>query len=90
MNDDKLERVSDMAGRLHKYFRHWSRIFLRLEGDGDDPTLWHPVLDAGVGITGANPSVGLDGVYGVKVLFLDSTEARFFNTTQHVEFACRR
>jgi hypothetical protein len=90
MNDDKLVRVSDMAGRLHKYFRHWSRIFLRLEDDGDDPTLWHPVLDAGVGITGGNPSVGLDGVYGVKVLFLDSTEARFFNTTQHVEFACRR
>lgn len=78
-----------MAGRLHKYFRHWSRIFLRLEGDGDDPTMWHPVLDAGVGMTGADPSAGLDG-HGVKVSFLDSTETRFFNTTEHVEFACRR
>ena len=90
MNDDKLERVSDMAGRLHKYFRHWSRIFVRLEGDGDDPTMWHPVSDAGVGMARADPSAGLDGVHGVKVSFLDSTETRFFNTTEHVEFAVRR
>jgi hypothetical protein len=90
MNDDKLERVRDMAGRLHKYFRHCSRILLRLEGDGDDPTMWHPVLDAGVRMTGADPSAGLDGVHGVKVSFLDSTETRFFNITEHVEFACRR
>jgi hypothetical protein len=90
MNDDKLERVSDMAGRLHKYFRHWSRIFLRLEGDGDDPTLWHPVSAAGVGMTGADPHAGLDGLHGVKVSFLDSTATRFFIPTEHVEFAvCR-
>jgi len=90
VNDDKLERVSDMAGRLHKYFRHWSRIFLRLEGDGDDPNTWHPVSDAGVGTTGADPSAGLYGVHGVKVSSLDSTETQFFNITEHVEFAVRR
>lgn len=90
MNHDKLERVRDRAGRLHKYFRHCSRILLRLEGDGDDPTMWHPVSDAGMGITGAELSAGLDGVPGVKVSFLDSTGTRFFNTTEHVEFACRR
>jgi hypothetical protein len=90
MNDDTLERVSDMAGRLPKYFRHWSRIFLRLEGDGDDPILWRPVSHAGVGMTEADRSAGLDGVHGVKVSFLDSTETRFFNITEHVEFAvCR-
>jgi hypothetical protein len=90
MNGDKLERVSDMAGRLPKYFRHWSRIFLRIEGDGDDPTMWHPVSDAGVGMTGADRSAGRNGAHGVKVSFLDSTETRFFNTTEHVEFAVRR
>jgi hypothetical protein len=89
MNDDELERVSDMAARLPKYFRHWSRIFLRLDGDGDDPTMWRPVSHAGVGMTAADPSAGLDG-HGVKVSFLDSTETRFFNTTEHMEFACRR
>jgi len=90
MNGDELERVSDMAARLPKYFRHWSRIFLRLEGDGDDPTLWRPVSHAGVGMTGADPSAGLDGMHGVKVSFLDSTETRFFNTTEHLEFAVLR
>src|ERR1700756_3045412 len=90
MNDDKLEHVRDMAGRLHKYFRHCSRILLRLEGDGDDPTMWHPVSDAGVGMMGAELSAGLDGVPGVKVSFHEATEPQFLNTTEHVEFACRR
>ena len=90
MNDDKLERVRDTAGRRHKYFKRYSGILLRLEGDGDDPTKWHPVSDAGMGMTGAELNAGLDGVPGVKVAFLDSTETRFFNTTEHVEFACRR
>ena len=90
VNDDTLERVCDMASRLPKYFKHCSGILLRLQGDGDDPTMWHPVLDAAMGMSGAELNAGLDGVPGVKVSFLDSTETRFFNTTEHVEFACRR
>ena len=38
----------------------------------------------------AELNAGVDGVPGVKVSFLDSTEARLFNTTEHVELACRR
>jgi hypothetical protein len=90
MNDDKLVRVRDIAGRLNKYFKHYSRILLRVEGDGDDPTKWHPVSYAGTGMTGARLNAGLDGVPCVKVWFLDSTQTRFFNTTERVEFACRR
>ena len=90
MNDDTLERVRDRAGRLYKYFKYCSRILLRLEGDGDDPTKWHPVSDAGIGMTGPELNAGLDGVPGVKVSFRDSTETRFFNTAEHVEFACLR
>jgi hypothetical protein len=90
MKDDTVEHVRDTAGRLHKYFKRCTRILLRLEGDGDDPTKWHPVSDAGMGMTGAEVNAGLDGVPCVKVSFLDSTETRFFNTTERVDFACRR
>src|SRR5262249_58388401 len=58
MNNDQLERVRDTAGRLHKYFKHCSRMLLRLEGDGDDPTKWHPVSDAGMGMTGGRTRCG--------------------------------
>jgi hypothetical protein len=88
VNDDKLERVCDMASRLPKYFKHCSGILLRLQGDGDDPTMWHPVLDAAMGMS--ELSAGLDALLYVKVSFLDSTETRFLNTTEHVEFSCRR
>jgi len=45
-----------------------------------------PVSGARVGTTGADPSASLDGVHSVKVSLLDSTEIRFFNPTEHVEF----
>jgi hypothetical protein len=65
-------------------------MWLRLEGDSDDPGTWHPV--EAVSITGfrsvSDPD--LPGVKSLTVAFNDETAETIFNETDPVEFAVPR
>ena len=65
----------------HPALESWA-LFLRLEGDSDEPTSWHRV-----------DAVSYHGISGVRVLtvaFNDETPEMVLNETDEVEFAVPR
>lgn len=66
---------------LHPCLKGWP-MWLRLDGDSDDPRSWHPVE------TGTDHF--FHGVNALTVSFHDETPATVLNETDGVEFAVRR
>ena len=63
-------------------------IWLRLEGDSDEPGTWHPVEV--VNFEGFSEDTGQPLVRALTVSFQDGTPDVMFNETDEVEFAVPR
>jgi hypothetical protein len=71
----------------HPSLKGWS-MRLRLDGDSDDASTWHPVrLIDNEGVT-VDPTIPF--VKGITVEFHDETPDKFFNPDDEVEFAVPR